>query len=97
MSKNSTQQGASSGGTSPGTAAILSFLMPGVGHIVGGDKSRGIKFLVAWVSILVVGLLTVKVVIGFFILLLNVLLHVYATIDAHKRIKKINAGEIQPE
>lgn len=96
MSQGVTEPGASGSNTSPGIAALLSLIIPGVGHIVAGDTTRGLTFLGGYIVIWLLGLVTVKLLIGFVILFLNIFVHVIAAIDAHKRTQKINAGELHP-
>ena len=96
MSQNVTESGGGSAGTSPGIAAVLSLIIPGVGHIVAGDTTRGVYWLAAWVVILLLGVVTLKLLVGALILMLSIFVHVGSAIDAHKRTKRINAGEINP-
>ena len=96
MSQEVTESSGGSAGTSPGIAAVLSLLIPGVGHIVAGDTTRGLYWLGAWVVILLLGLVTLKLLVGALVLMLNLFVHVGAAIDANKRTKRINAGELNP-
>lgn len=68
----------------PGLAAVLSFLITGLGQIYNGQIGKGIGFLVAAV---IAGVLC-SVVIGF---VLFPVIWIYGTYDAYKTAEKINS------
>lgn len=69
----------------PGLAAVLSFLVIGLGQIYNGQIGKGIGFLVAAV---IAGVLC-SVVIGF---VLFPVIWIYGIYDAYKTAEKINRG-----
>jgi TM2 domain-containing membrane protein YozV len=72
---------------STGIAAVLSFVVPGLGQIYNGQIGKGILFVI--ISIILV--LSMLVLVGF---ILYPLFWVYNIYDAYKTAQKINAGEI---
>lgn len=68
---------------SPGVAAVLSFLIPGLGQIYNGQIGSGV-FL--W---LLTTALYLTTILGF--ILLGLVLHIFITYNAHTTARKINA------
>lgn len=75
------------GEKSPGLAAVLSFLIVGLGHIYNGQIGKGIVLIICYV----ISILLCFVLIGF---ILFPILWIYGIYDAYNTAKKINAGEI---
>lgn len=63
----------------PILAAILSFLIPGLGQIYAGDMQKGLIFIVIWVVLLIVGFFT-----AFLTTIINLIFSIYAAYDAYK-------------
>jgi TM2 domain-containing membrane protein YozV len=72
---------------SPGFAAVLSFLIPGLGQIYNGQIGKGIIMVVA----AVIFALLIIILIG---IILYLALWLYGIYDAYDTAKKINSGEI---
>jgi TM2 domain-containing membrane protein YozV len=71
---------------SPGLAAVLSFLIPGLGQIYCGKIGKGILFLVlAIVSAVLIIIFLIGIPIYIIVWVINIL-------DAHKTAKRINEG-----
>ena len=72
---------------SPELAAILSFLVVGLGQIYNGEIGKGILFVICYV---------VSIVLCFFVIGLFLLpvLWIYSIYEAYDTAKKINNGEI---
>ena len=75
------------GEKNPGLAAVLSFLIVGLGQIYNGQIGKGIVLIICYV----ISILLVFIVIGIPLL---VILWIYGIYDAYNTAKKINAGEI---
>jgi TM2 domain-containing membrane protein YozV len=73
---------------SSGVAAVLSFILPGLGQIYNGQIGTGIMFII----IAVILGLSVLLIIGIVLLPLFWILNVY---HAYRTAKQINAGEIK--
>ncbi|HIH74328.1 MAG TPA: hypothetical protein HA306_03470 [Methanosarcina sp.] len=69
----------------PAIAALLSFIVPGLGQIYAGDLYRGLALFAA----LVVSLCLIALIIGFFTFFAT---WVFAISDAYKMVKKQNGG-----
>ena len=74
----------------PGLAAVLSFLIVGVGQIYNGQIGKGILFMVIQVINFVIMIFTL-----FLWTPVYLAVFAYAIWDAHNTAKKINAGEIE--
>jgi TM2 domain-containing membrane protein YozV len=72
----------------PGTAAVLSFLISGMGQIYHGQIAKGVGF----VALQLVNLTLMTVLIGYVTFFL---LWVYAIYDAHKQAEKINVRSVR--
>lgn len=83
----------------PTVAGLLSFIIPGLGHIISNDQTRrgAIVLVIAIIADIVIflvsGLLTV-ILIGFFGFLLIPVVHIVAAYDGYNQANKINAGEV---
>ena len=71
----------------PGLAAVLSFLVMGLGQIYNGEIGKGLLFIVLYA----ISIVLCFVLIGF---ITTPILWIYGIYDAHKTAKEINAGEI---
>ena len=80
-------KGSRTGIKSSGLAAVLSFLIIGLGQIYNGEIVKG--FLLMFLAL--ISILFWWAVIGF---IFTLVLWVYSIYDAHKTAKEINAGEI---
>ncbi len=74
----------------PALAAILSFLLPGLGQIYNGEVGKGIVIIV----VQVVNILLMAVIIGFFT---GFAVMVWAIYDAYKTAEKLNAEIVQQD
>jgi TM2 domain-containing membrane protein YozV len=72
----------------PGTAAVLSFLISGMGQIYNGQIAKGVGF----VALQLVNLALMTVLIGYVTFFL---LWVYAIYDAYKQAEKINVRSVR--
>ena len=72
---------------SPGLAAVLSFLIVGLGQIYNGQIAKGLLLLL---GAMISGVLML-ILIGF---LFWIVIWLYAVYDAYHTAKKINTGEI---
>ena len=71
-------------------AAILSFLIPGLGQAYAGDIKKGIVyFLIAIVALGIIGTFFVDSVLNHFYYIINVLIDIYAAYDAYLILKTI--------
>jgi TM2 domain-containing membrane protein YozV len=70
---------------SPGLAAVLSFLIPGLGQIYCGKIGKGILFLVLAIVSAVLIIFLIGIPIYIIVWVINIL-------DAHKTAKRINEG-----
>ncbi|MBR2666325.1 hypothetical protein [Methanobrevibacter sp.] len=69
-------------------AAILSFLIPGLGQAYAGDIKKGIVyFLIASVALGIIGIFFVDSVLNHFYYIINVLIDIYAAYDAYLMAK----------
>ena len=69
-------------------AAILSFLIPGLGQAYVGDIKKGIVyFLIASVALGIIGMFFVDSVLNHFYYIINVLIDIYAAYDAYLMAK----------
>ena len=69
-------------------AAILSFLIPGLGQAYAGDIKKGIVyFLIASVALGIIGTFFVDSVLNHFYYIINVLIDIYAAYDAYLMAK----------
>ena len=65
-------------------AAILSFLIPGLGQAYVGDIKKGIVyFIIAVVTVGIIGIFFVDSVLNHFYYIINVLIDIYAAYDAY--------------
>lgn len=63
-------------------AAVLSLVIPGVGHLYGGQKKRGLYWLAGLVVFDVIVFVTLFIGIGFLLAFLQPLVHIGAAADA---------------
>jgi TM2 domain-containing membrane protein YozV len=75
---------------STGIAAVLSFLIPGLGQIYNGQIGKGILFIIVGVILF----LTIFIFIG---IILYPLFWIFNIYDAYNTAKQINAGKIKPD
>lgn len=69
-------------------AAILSFLIPGLGQAYAGDIKKGIVyFIIAVVTVGIIGIFFVDSVLNHFYYIINVLIDIYAAYDAYLMAK----------
>ena len=69
-------------------AAILSFLIPGLGQAYAGDIKKGIVyFLIASVALGIISMFFVDSVLNHFYYIINVLIDIYAAYDAYLMAK----------
>ncbi|WP_405320026.1 hypothetical protein [Methanobrevibacter thaueri] len=69
-------------------AAILSFLIPGLGQAYAGDIKKGIVyFLIASVALGIISIFFVDSVLNHFYYIINVLIDIYAAYDAYLMAK----------
>ena len=73
---------------SEGIAAVLSFIIPGLGQIYNGQIGRGILFIILAIIFAVM----IIVLIG---LILYPLFWIWTIYDAYKTAKRINTGEMK--
>ena len=66
----------------PILAAILSFLIPGLGQIIGGDTKNGIILLVAWFILDVVEYMLMPT--NKLVIIMSIILSIYAAYHAYK-------------
>ncbi|MCK4319768.1 hypothetical protein KAW38_04315 [Candidatus Micrarchaeota archaeon] len=78
---------------SPILAAILSFLITGVGQIYNGQITKGIILLLAHLGMWVVVFVLSYFLIGCCMVPIPILIWVYSIYDAYKTAERINAGE----
>ncbi|WP_160065392.1 hypothetical protein [Natronorubrum halalkaliphilum] len=76
-------------------AALISFLIPGVGQIYNGQTSRGLAFLGIYFAFWVFTVIMMFLLIGFIIMFMAPLIHIAAAADAYIQAGKINAGEVR--
>ena len=69
-------------------ATILSFLIPGLGQAYVGDIKKGIVyFIIAVVTVGIIGIFFVDSVLNHFYYIINVLIDIYAAYDAYLMAK----------
>ena len=69
-------------------AAILSFLIPGLGQAYVGDIKKGIVyFIIAVVTVGIIGIFFVDSVLNHFYYIINVLIDIYVAYDAYLMAK----------
>ena len=69
-------------------AAIMSFLIPGLGQAYAGDIKKGIVyFLVAVVALGIIGTFFVDSVLDSFYYIIDILIDIYAAYDAYLMTK----------
>jgi TM2 domain-containing membrane protein YozV len=70
-------------------AAVLSFIIPGLGQAYAGNVKKGIiYFLVASVAWGIVGSVFVDNVLNSFYFIINILIDIYAAYDAYLMVKE---------
>jgi TM2 domain-containing membrane protein YozV len=70
-------------------AAVLSFIIPGLGQAYAGNIKKGIiYFLVASVAWGIVGSVFVDNVLNSFYFIINILIDIYAAYDAYLMVKE---------
>ena len=82
-----TYQGSTGRLKSPGLAAVLSFLIVGLGQIYNGQIAKGLLLLL---SAIISGVLML-ILVGF---IFWIAIWLYAIYDAYNTARRINAGEI---
>jgi len=87
--KAKAQQAAKVGSKSPGLAAVLSFLYPGLGQIYNGQVGKAILFII--LGAISIGLMFV--VIGYF---LYPIIWIIGMVDAYNTAKNINDALLKP-
>lgn len=78
----------------PGIAAVLSFLIPGVGQLYNEQIARGVIVLVAYAAFWLLTIVLMFVLVGFLMLFAAPLFHVIAAWDAYDQASKINTGAV---
>lgn len=69
-------------------AAIMSFLIPGLGQAYAGDIRKGIGyFLVAFVALEIIGIFFVDSILNSFYYIIDILISIYAAYDAYLMAK----------
>ncbi|WP_295610553.1 DUF6677 family protein [uncultured Methanobrevibacter sp.] len=63
-------------------AAILSFLIPGLGQAYAGDIKKGVIFFVIAIVIAIISFFT-----GFLLSILSLIFAIYAAYDAYKMVE----------
>lgn len=76
-------------------AALISFLIPGVGQIYNGQTTRGLAFLGIYVAFWVFTVIMMFLLVGFIIMFMAPLIHIAAAADAYIQAGKINTGEVK--
>ena len=70
-------------------AAILSFIIPGIGQAYAGNFKKGIAyFLVAFVALGIIGTFFVNSILNSFYYIINILISIYAAYDAYLMVKE---------
>lgn len=64
----------------PILAAILSFIIPGLGQAVEGDVQKGIIFVIIFVALYLVGMLIFR---GWVVSIIRLIFRFYAAYDAY--------------
>ena len=64
---------------SPIVAAILSFIIPGLGQLLLDDSQKGLKFIVIWIILAILAFFTAGIL-G----ILSLAFSIYAAYDAYK-------------
>ena len=69
-------------------AAIMSFFIPGLGQAYAGNVKKGIAyFIVAFITLGIVGMVFVDSVLTSFYYIINILIQIYATYDSYLMAK----------
>lgn len=71
----------------PILAALISWFIPGVGHIYGGEKQRGVYWLIATAAWYVIMLVGIFLLFGLLMLMVTPLFHIAAGADAYFQVK----------
>jgi len=69
---------------SSGIAAVLSFLIPGLGQIYNGRIGKGLLLIIGLPILLVIGIFTIFIVIGVVFIILYIALWIWQIYDAYK-------------
>ncbi|MBE6504723.1 MAG: hypothetical protein IJH63_02325 [Methanobrevibacter sp.] len=64
----------------PILAAILSFIIPGLGQAIEGDVKKGVIFLIIFIALYVVGMLIFR---GWVVSIIRIIFRIYAAYDAY--------------
>ncbi|WP_255192601.1 hypothetical protein [Natronobeatus ordinarius] len=75
-------------------AAVLSFIIPGIGQIYNGQTTRGAAFLGGLVVFWIFTFIMMFLLVGFLMMFFAPLIHIAAAADAYIQAGKINSGEI---
>ncbi len=68
---------------SPVVAAVLSLIVPGLGHILGGQTNRGIGWIAATVIYYLLAFILTFFLVGLVLFLIAPILHIAAAADAY--------------
>lgn len=69
-------------------AAIMSFFIPGLGQAYAGNVKKGIAyFIVAFITLGIVGMVFVDSVLTSFYYIINILIQIYAAYDSYLMAK----------
>lgn len=82
----------------PGVAAILSFFIPGLGHIYNGEIIIGMAFLIIEILLGVFGIFLIRlpqIIEGVIFIVVGFILWVYNIYSAYKITEKINKKQYQ--
>jgi TM2 domain-containing membrane protein YozV len=71
----------------PGVAAILSFIIPGLGQIYNGEIRKGILYLIGYL----IAFASITIFVGF---LAAPVIWIYGMIDAYKTAEKMNKENV---
>jgi len=77
----------------PGIAAVLSFLIPGLGHAYNGKITIGVIFPIVEILLIIIStylIRTSKIIDGFILLILVTGIWIYGVYDSYKTAEKIN-------
>ncbi|THE66104.1 hypothetical protein D8Y22_04055 [Salinadaptatus halalkaliphilus] len=77
------QSTAAESGTSPIVAAIVSFIIPGVGHYIAGHEKRGLYWIGGFLAYYALAFVLSLVLIGIVLFLASPLLHIAAAADGY--------------
>jgi hypothetical protein len=73
---------------SPLLAALFSLLVPGLGLVRAGLRTRGLYWLGGWLGVAFVGLVLTLFLVGVLILLVVPLIHVGAAVDSYRQVRR---------